>query len=792
MTALSVGGQYAVTGSDDGRYSLWDSASGRELQSLAGYSDEVSDVALSLDGRHLLSGEFNGTVRLGDFSTAREPRRLDEFDVGISSLSFSPDGRYALTVAGDSTCLYETVDGHRVHCLESLRSSVSSIVFSPDGHFILTGTTFGTTELWETESGKHVRQFKGHSAPVDAVAFSPDGRYVLTGSQDNSARLWERDTGLEVQHFIGHPLVSGVAILSNLSYVVTIGADKTIRVWSVRTGKELVRLVSFKGGAWAVVAPDGKFDSSWLEEVTGLNWQMPDDPLRVLPFEIFQRDYYEPRLLPRLLACNQVDDCGREFRPLRPLVELNRLQPKVTITEVRRGSSSDVALVDVAVAAMVDPTQKNGKYSTAVYDLRLYRAGQLVGQWPEPRDVAAGAEQSDELGAWRYASRVPMQAGRSEAVHTFNVRLPAKDRGKPLTFTAYAFNDDRVKSETASYDYIMPRDIAARVPRAYVVTVGVDAYQNKRRDLGFAVSDAKYLTASLRRIRDYEVVSVTLLAASKRSARGERVVTVDHATKADVRAVLDVLAGKPGADRKRLRAVPGSDQLTHASPDDLVVMSFSGHGYTAPGGRFYLLPSDSGLENDITDAVLPKFISSDELGYWLRGVDAGQMTLIIDACHSAASVEKPGFKPGPMGDRGLGQLAYDKGMRILAASQADDVALESEQLGHGLLTYALVHDGLGRNSANPAVQAADRNGDGAVDLAEWLQYGENRVPQLYEEILTGKRRALSPNSFGELALISRDSRSNPEFASWVEKRRAQTPTLFNYQRSGQTAVIDSP
>jgi hypothetical protein len=42
------------------------------------------------------------------------------------------------------------------------------------------------------------------------------------------------------------------------------------------------------------------------------------------------------------------------------------------------------------------------------------------------------------------------------------------------------------------------------------------------------------------------------------------------------------------------------------------------------------------------------------------------MAIIIDACHSAASFEGEGFKPGPMGSRGLGQLAYDKRIRILA------------------------------------------------------------------------------------------------------------------------------
>ncbi len=55
-----------------------------------------------------------------------------------------------------------------------------------------------------------------------------------------------------------------------------------------------------------------------------------------------------------------------------------------------------------------------------------------------------------------------------------------------------------------------------------------------------------------------------------------------------------------------------------------------------------------------------------------------------------------------MGSRGLGQLAYDKAMRVLAASQADDVALEAQVKGegHGLLTYALVREGLlGRKAA---------------------------------------------------------------------------------------------
>lgn len=66
--------------------------------------------------------------------------------------------------------------------------------------------------------------------------------------------------------------------------------------------------------------------------------------------------------------------------------------------------------------------------------------------------------------------------------------------------------------------------------------------------------------------------------------------------------------------------------------------------------------------------------------------------MIVDACHSAAAVEGTDFKPGPRGSRGLGQLSYDKGMRILTATQAANVALEKG--GLGLLMRALLQDGL--------------------------------------------------------------------------------------------------
>jgi hypothetical protein len=96
-------------------------------------------------------------------------------------------------------------------------------------------------------------------------------------------------------------------------------------------------------------------------------------------------------------------------------------------------------------------------------------------------------------------------------------------------------------------------------------------------------------------------------------------------------------------------------------------------------------------------------VSGEELSRWLRKVDAGEMALVVDACHPAASVEQPWFKPGPMGSRGLGQLAYDKRMRVLAASQADDVLEPYSKAEHR--NALLRQDPTGRQAGRPKGQA---------------------------------------------------------------------------------------
>jgi uncharacterized caspase-like protein len=318
--------------------------------------------------------------------------------------------------------------------------------------------------------------------------------------------------------------------------------------------------------------------------------------------------------------------------------------------------------------------------------------------------------------------------------------------------------------------------------------MGVNAYEEPKWDLHFAASDASLMQEALAaRLgqQQYEVVPIKLVSNYKET-NGVREITEKHATKGALQAVLQVLAGQANKSAA-LTGVAHADQLRRAEPDDLVLLTVSSHGYTDGKGLFYIIPSDSGKTDgrNIRPELLKQWISSDELSEWLREIDAGDLVMIVDTCHSAATVESPGFKPGPMGSRGLGQLAYDKGMRILAASQANDVALESERIKQGLLTYALVKEGLEQNKASIKEGKTTQ-----ITLDSWLQYAADRVPQLYDEIRDCK--FLDVKKCLHKDIIINEELSPAGTSSLRNPTAFQQPSFFNFRKkSGQIVLMNS-
>ena len=720
----------------------------------------------------------------------------------------TPDGRAAAweTVEGgeDGSQAVQRVNVWRAAQPARVRSfkvdsdeaytDASNLLLSPDGERVLVATSNNggnlpqmLVKVYHVNAGSSEGTLKKPGFRVGSFAWSPDGSLIATGAGTgprDQATIWSVATNTELRRLeVAQDSVESFSPDGRL--LLAYGYDGFERVYNAATGKELCRFITRADGSWVVVDPEGRFDASDLDEIQGVHWLAPDDPLKPLPLEIFMRDYYEPRLLARILT-------GERLAPVRALSDVNRAQPSVRIASIeQQAGRPEFARVRVEVARAEVP---QGTRGSGVHDLRLFRDGQLVAYAPN----AGGEVETDP------------QTGR--ATVTFeDVRLPrpragasagAEPHAQRVEFTAYAFNGDRVKSLTARAGLELKEPLAASKGRAYVISVGVNAYENEAWDLRFAANDARRLqevvAARVRAGGEYEeVVSVPLISdyASEGGRKtSPRVVRESAATKRNFKAVLDLLAGRK-VDEESLKGIPNAEKLRRATPEDLVLISFSSHGYADERGSFYLFTSDTGTATELRDA-LGRAVSSEELSAWLRDVDAGELLLVVDACHSAASVQGEGFKPGPMGSRGLGQLSYDKGMRILTSTQADDVALESALVEQGLLTYALTHDGL--ESARADFLPKDER----ITVAEWLAYGVERVPVLHAEVerrlaelkVAGTSGAAAAGLGGDsqarvVVLAPGAGERGLKLKVSGQSTRTQQPALFDFARRRRAAVL---
>jgi hypothetical protein len=496
-------------------------------------------------------------------------------------------------------------------------------------------------------------------------------------------------------------------------------------VWNAGSGHKVANMVSVPGrDDWLVVTPSGLFDGSHAAWKF-LLWRFVQSTFKVAPVESFFNEFYYPGLLADIFA-------GKDPQARQDILKKDRRQPKITLLTVEpftptvKIASRTVRLrIDVVEAGPGDE-YPNG---SGARDLRLFRNGLLVQTWEG--DVLRGRSKQTIL------AEVPIVAGENR-------------------FTAYAFNQDNVKS-IDSQIAITGADTLRRTGTAYLLVAGVGIYANPQYNLNYSVADATAIGEQLKQqqelLRRYSPVEVIPLLN-------------EDATKANILLALRLLSGTANGPLPK-DSPAALAKLRPAQPEDAVVFYFSGHG-TAEGDRFYLLPHDIGYQGSRSRlgkeglaTILGHSISDLELEKALKPVDVDQLLLIIDACNSGQALNAEEERRGPMNTKGLAQLAYEKGMYVLTASQSDEVAFESAGLKHSYLAYALVEEGIKSG-------AADRDRNGQVFLKEWFDYATERVPRI------GKQKFRVGRELEEV---------DPD------EQRVQRPRVFNMRQGGAERFV---
>ena len=575
---ISPKGKYIVTDN-----AIWESATGIEKFKYDNGSGEYFEpiIVFSKDEKFIfancilekktLSGSDNANIQ----NTETQP--LDETKNQESSSIAEPETKVEEAIWSLKTGEKQKSLSHSEEYPTDLR--VSDI--SPDGKLLILARSSldaynsdGSIEIWNIANGQLIRTLATNIISTESLAFSPDAKLIISGGQDRIIRIWDVKSGQKLKELKGHSgdisRVSfsndGKLILSQSNAYNNNAPDNTTKVWDVSSEKELLQMVKFQNGDWIVTTPDGRFDTNNLDKVEGMHWIMPSEPLRPLPIEIFMRQYYEPRLLARVLRCNETKNCEQEFKPLPALNTLNRTQPSVKIADIKPDSDNTVE-VTVEVVNAKSEGQKDtfgNPLESGVYDVRLFRDGQLVGYAPKTADSTQTTWEwikSFFVGKTESNGKVELDKDGKAILKFSKIKLPRTGVDK-LEFSVYAFNVDQIKSETSRQTYaIKPNTVKGR---AYIISLGVNANAKDNLNLRYAANDARQsqenLTKRLREQGQYEeVVNIPLIsdfnvslngntitaqdATMQQVKTGQKTVTENTATKAHFTAWLSIAKG---------------------------------------------------------------------------------------------------------------------------------------------------------------------------------------------------------------------------------------------------------
>jgi WD40 repeat protein/uncharacterized caspase-like protein len=730
-------------------FKLWEVRTGRELLTMGDGAGLVSpntgSIWLSQNRKLLARGTNGGSIGLWDMSTGRKLRTLRAHNDAVELVEFDrPGKRFASTSTDGAIMLWDIATGKLLRTLRGHPSQVYSLAFSRDGETLASGGKDNSVRVWKVATGQELYVLRGHRSPVTSIALSPDGKTLASGGDffDLTINLWDLVTGRKLNSFdttsasTSRQVFSVVPELySNNQTITRDGAfqikyadNYALSLYDFRSGALLASLVSLDEDDWVATSLDNHFDTNkdLSKKIEGLHWILPEDPFSSLPLEVFMRDYFEPNLLQRIAD-------GETLPQVRDLAKLNIAQPRVQITAISLPDLNNEVTVSVVAENGERDVIRSGqklRQLSGVYDLHLFRDGQLVKVAPdnsaaELSRIPADYDLEKEIPLWRTATQLLTVDQRDSVRLTFKVKLPKGKDAAKVEFTAYAFNEDRIKSEPAKGEWtseqISKLTKAQSVkPKVYLLSIGVNETGSAKWILKYASNDArqmqKILGDTLAQQDRFEVVRVSLI--SERLGEKES----SQASKENIKALFDRLAGRE-VEERILSAIPNAKRLQQSTPDDIVIITFSSHGFTDHNGVFYIVPS--GVSYNQEGIVRSSLVSSEDLSVWMKDIEADKTFMIIDSCYSADFTGK-NFKPGPMGSRGLGQLAYNKKIRILTAAR--EQSYETSHLGMSVLSYVLLKKGLEKGGAN-SHPTKDHN----VTFRELMEYAEREVPRFYEQ-----------------------------------------------------------
>lgn len=191
-TAVSPDGATAVVASNNGTITMWDTASGRRLRSIAAHHGEVWSVAFNVSGTVFASGGADSVIHL--WNTADGSLRADlKRAVDSAGLAFHDDGTI---FTGDTSGRVERLEesGRVVSSTQVFRGeSVNQIVVNRHDNTVFIAGPPGIRVMDAATGSLLSLRFPRNSEEIRSLALSSNGSLLAGATARGEVLLWRAD-----------------------------------------------------------------------------------------------------------------------------------------------------------------------------------------------------------------------------------------------------------------------------------------------------------------------------------------------------------------------------------------------------------------------------------------------------------------------------------------------------------------------------------------------------------------------------------------------------------------------
>ncbi len=549
--SISPNGRYIAYGSNDSTLILWDLAKDKEFMLFSGYKNSINSICFSQDGKYIASGGCDKKIKVWDISSRKIIKTFTGHKSCITTLCFSPDGKYIASggevvfddqqnIFSGKKLLYENQiklwnieNGNEIKTFSERNGRINSICFSPNSKYIASCGDYPTIKMWDIESGLEYRTFIGHTSNVQSLIFNFNGKILISGSWDNNIGIWDIDSSNALGGFDNNDIAISFHFNNDKKYLMDINSGGNIKFWSFKNGKEIVLITYIDSSNYLISTPDNYYTCS-KGAYKGVAFRIG---MHAYPFEQFDLRLNRPDIVlsriglaPKELIEAYQDAYLKRLRKMKFKEEWLKEDYNLPTAEITNKDSIEYLYDKEKVTFKIKATDEN-------YTL-------------------------DRINV--YVNNVPIYGRNGLDVRSQKVKQIQKDVDLKLSqglnkIQVSVLNEIGVESlfDTKYIEY----KARETKPDLYVIAIGISNYEYSRNsfksiDLKYADKDANDLSSIFKSQRKF-YNQIHILPILNQNASRENILKL-------------------------------KDTLLKTNPDDVVLISFSGHGLLNDSLDYYL------------------------------------------------------------------------------------------------------------------------------------------------------------------------------------------------------------